>query len=202
MYWYIILGISSGYLLGSIPFGYLLARLWKKIDIRQYGSGNIGATNIWRTLGPLPGVMVLLADMAKGALAVILARQLASGDMLVATELAAAAGALMGHGASIFLRFKGGKIVATGAGIIFILSPLTGLIGLVLFIITVSVTRYVSAGSIVAALTVPVCFYLFQLHTTYLTFAILVAGYALFKHRSNIKRIILGTEYKIGEKPK
>lgn len=202
MYWYVILALSSGYLLGSIPFGYIIAKLWKGIDIRQCGSGNIGATNVWRNLGVAPGIMVLLADMGKGALAVILARHLASGDVQVAAELAAAVGALMGHGASLFLRFKGGKIVATGAGIIFTFSPLTGLIALILFISTVKITHYVSAGSIVAAITVPVCFYLFRMDTPYLVFAVLVASYAIFKHRSNIKRIISGTEFKIGDKPK
>lgn len=202
MFLYIILALAIGYLLGSIPSGYILAKLWKGIDIREYGSGNIGATNVYRTLGLAPGVLVLLADMAKGAIPILLVRYFTDGDVQVVAELAAAVGALAGHGASLFLRFKGGKIVATGAGVIFTFSPLTGLIGLVLFIITVATTRYVSAGSIVAAATVPVCFYLFQLGTPYLVFAVLVASYAIFKHRSNIKRIISGTEFKIGEKPK
>jgi glycerol-3-phosphate acyltransferase PlsY len=194
--------LLAGYLLGSIPSGYLLAKYWKGIDIRQYGSGNIGATNVWRTLGVAPGVMVLVADMAKGIAAVLVARYTIAGDVQAFAELAAAVGALLGHSASVFLKFKGGKIVATGGGIIFVLSPLTGVIALTLLIVTVATTRYVSAGSIVAALSIPIAFYFLHLDLPYLIFGIAVAALVVFKHRSNIKRLWSGTEYKIGQKPK
>ncbi|MEG6616242.1 glycerol-3-phosphate 1-O-acyltransferase PlsY [Peptococcaceae bacterium 1198_IL3148] len=198
----VIIVLVVGYLLGSIPSGYILAKLWRGIDIRQYGSGNIGATNIYRTLGVAPGILVLLADMAKGIAAVLAARYIASGDIQAIAELSAAVGALLGHSASIFLKFKGGKIVATGGGIIFVISPLTGLIALVLLIATVAITRYVSAGSMVAALSIPIAFYLLNLDLPYLIFGIAVAALVIYKHRSNIKRIFSGTEYKIGQKPK
>lgn len=197
MYKYVILTFILGYLLGSIPSGYLLARYWKGIDIRQYGSGNIGATNVFRTLGVVPGVIVLLADMAKGVTAVLLARYIVDGTSV---ELAAAVGALLGHSAPIFLKFKGGKIVATGAGIIFVISPLSGLIGLVLFIASVAITRYVSVGSMLAAVSIPVSFYFLKLSKPYIIFAVVVAVFAIYKHRSNIKRLISGTELKISQK--
>lgn len=202
MYLDVSLCLLAGYLLGSIPSGYLLAKYWKGIDIRQYGSGNIGATNVWRTLGVAPGVMVLVADMAKGIAAVLVARYTIAGDVQAFAELAAAVGALLGHSASVFLKFKGGKIVATGGGIIFVLSPLTGVIALTLLIVTVATTRYVSAGSIVAALSIPIAFYFLHLDLPYLIFGIAVAALVVFKHRSNIKRLWSGTEYKIGQKPK
>lgn len=193
----IIISLLMGYLIGSIPWGYLLARLWKGIDIRQHGSGNIGATNIWRTLGPGPGIIVLLLDMAKGVAAVLLAKHFLGGANI---ELVAAIGALLGHGYPAFLKFKGGKIIATGAGTIFALSPISGLIGLVLFIGSVVITRYVSVGSMMAAVSVPVSFYLLGMEMPYLLFGGVVASFALYKHRANIKRIISGTEFRFGEK--
>nr|WP_031516269.1 glycerol-3-phosphate 1-O-acyltransferase PlsY [Desulfofalx alkaliphila] len=192
-----IIGFLVGYLLGSIPFGYLLARLWKGIDIRSYGSGNIGATNVWRTLGTVPGLIVLLLDMAKGAAAVLLATSFLDGTFSV---LAAAVGALLGHGYPVFLKFKGGKIIATGAGIVFALSPLSGIIGLILFIGSIAITRYVSVGSMMAAISVPLSFYWLDLELPFVVFGLLAAVFAIYKHRSNIKRIINGTEFKCGQK--
>ncbi|MBO8137216.1 MAG: glycerol-3-phosphate 1-O-acyltransferase PlsY [Desulfotomaculum sp.] len=192
----ILLNFIIAYLLGSFPTGYILARVWKGIDIREYGSGNIGATNVWRTLGILPGIIVLLGDMAKGFAAILSAWQFGG----AAFELTAAVGALLGHSYPLFLKFKGGKIIATGAGIIFTISPWSGLIGLLLFIVTLAVTRYVSLSSMVAALSIPVTFYLFNFSPPYVIFAVLVAVFAVYKHRSNIKRLISGTEFKIGQK--
>ncbi|MTI79326.1 MAG: glycerol-3-phosphate 1-O-acyltransferase PlsY [Firmicutes bacterium] len=196
MFTYILISLIIAYLLGSIPTGFLLARYWKGIDIRQYGSGNIGATNVWRTLGVMPGIIALLGDVAKGVAAILVARYFGG----TSVELTAAIGALLGHSYPVFLNFKGGKIIATGAGIIFSFSPMSGLIALALFIATVGLTRYVSLASIVAAITIPVCFYLFKLDTPYFVFAVMVASFAIFKHRSNIKRLISGNEYKVGQK--
>ncbi|MBM7854632.1 glycerol-3-phosphate acyltransferase PlsY [Desulfohalotomaculum tongense] len=192
----IIISLIIGYLLGSVPTGYLLARCWKGIDIRQYGSGNIGATNVWRTLGAAPGLVVLLIDMAKGAAAVLIARYFGG----TGAELAAAVGALLGHSYPLFLKFRGGKIIATGAGIIFTISPLSGLVGLVLFASAVILTRYVSVASMTAAVSIPVSFYLLHMERPYIVFAAAVAAFAIYKHRSNIKRLITGTEFKIGQK--
>lgn len=192
---FILLTGLIGYLLGSIPSGYLLARYWSGVDIRQHGSGNIGATNVWRTLGKVPGIIVLICDMGKGIAAVLLARHITGGGTEL--ELVAAAGVLLGHSYPVFLKFKGGKVVATGAGVIFAFSALAGLIGLILFAGAVALTRYVSVGSMMAAISIPISFALLGLAWPYLIFAILVAGFVGYKHRPNIKRLIAGTELKI-----
>lgn len=182
------------YLIGSVPFGYLISRYVYGIDIRQCGSGNIGATNVYRTLGKVPGIIVLMLDACKGVLAVLIARYVLGDDV---SQVIVATGAILGHAYSVFLKFKGGKVVATGAGVIFTFSPVAGLIALFLFILSVVVTRYVSVGSMTAAISIPVSFYLLDMKTPYLVFAVLVAVFVIYKHRTNIKRLLLRTEHKI-----
>ncbi len=186
------LAIVISYLIGSIPFGYLLARL-KGIDIMELGSGNIGATNVWRNLGPVPGLAVLLLDMGKGAFAVWLGKYLGG----IETELLAAVAVLFGHSWSVFLRFKGGKMIATGGGVVLAMSPVLILVCLVVWLTTVAVTRYVSLGSILAAVSIPVTMVIINMSSWHISFGIAMAVLAIYKHRANISRILDGTEFKV-----
>ncbi|MFZ5649597.1 MAG: glycerol-3-phosphate 1-O-acyltransferase PlsY [Bacillota bacterium] len=188
----LVLSLISSYLIGSLPFGYIVARM-KGVDIRQHGSGNIGATNVWRTLGPGPGLLVLGLDALKGAAAVFIGRQAG----MEGAELLAGMAALLGHAFPIYLGFKGGKIIAAGAGVMLALAPPVLLIALLVFITAVLVSRYVSLGSILAATSVPVLLTLFNYNWMYISFGGAVCLFALLKHIPNIKRIIQGTESKI-----
>ncbi len=190
----IILAVIIGYLIGSIPFGYLLARL-KGLDITEHGSGNIGATNVWRNLGPAPGLAVLLLDMGKGAAAVLIGRSLGG----IETELPAAAAALCGHSWSVFLRFKGGKMIATGGGIFLAMAPVTVLVGLIVWLITVAISRYVSLASMLAAVSIPVTMAVIKMSPWHIAFGAGVAAVAVYKHRANIKRLLDGTEFKVSK---
>ncbi|GAB6182203.1 glycerol-3-phosphate 1-O-acyltransferase PlsY [Desulfotomaculum defluvii] len=189
--------IVGAYLIGSIPFGFLLARLWKGIDIRQYGSGNIGATNVWRTLGKVPGLIVLILDMIKGISAVLLAKQLENTDIIV---MGAALAVMAGHSWPLWLKFKGGKIIATGAGAILALAPIPLILAFLVWLITVGISRYVSLGSILGAISLPFWMAILNQNKSYLFFSLVVAFFAVWKHAANIRRIINGTEFKIGHK--
>lgn len=186
------MSLISSYLIGSLPFGYILARI-KGVDIRQHGSGNIGATNVWRTLGPGPGLLVLGLDALKGAVPVFIGRQAG----MEGAELLTGMAALLGHAFPIYLGFKGGKIIATGAGVMLALAPPVLLMALLVFIAAVLVSRYVSLGSILAATSVPVLMTLFNYNWMYISFGGAVCLFALLKHIPNIKRIFQGTESKI-----
>ncbi len=182
------------YLLGSVPNGLLLCRAIWHIDIREHGSRNIGATNVYRTLGKGPGALVFALDFLKGFLAVYIAM------LLVGTPLSMVLGgiaAILGHSASVFLRFKGGKGVATGLGVIAMLMPaVTGVVFLA-WLVIVLVTRYVSLGSIVGAALVPVLAFLFDCPTEYTVFGVLAAVLVIVRHHTNITRLLNGTESKI-----
>ncbi|MFZ5648835.1 MAG: glycerol-3-phosphate 1-O-acyltransferase PlsY [Bacillota bacterium] len=186
------LSLISSYLIGSIPFGYIVARI-KGVDIRQHGSGNIGATNVWRILGPGLGLLVLFLDALKGAVPVIIGRQVG----IEGAELLAGMAALLGHAFPIYLGFKGGKIIATGAGVMLALAPLVLLIAFLVFASVVLVSRYVSLGSVLAAASVPVLLTLFQYNWMYILFGGAICLIAVLKHIPNIKRLIQGTESKI-----
>jgi len=216
---WITLTVIAAYLVGSIPFG-LLAGLWVKgIDIRQHGSRNIGATNAARVLGTPWFFVVLLLDGLKGAAPCIAAGFLsaqAGADLVIA----AAVGALLGHFFSIYLRFKGGKGVATGLGVILVMTalpagsiapgwPLPGLCALVVFGGALLLTRIVSASSIIAALSVPALYVLWldeaALEPPLLwrfVFLTAVAVFVVFKHRGNVARIMSGKEPRLGDKKK
>lgn len=187
---------AFSYLIGSIPFSYLIARACKGVDIRQTGSGNVGATNVWRTAGPAAGMAALAADAAKGVAAVFLARSL-GGPSLVAL---AAAAVLAGHSWPVFLGFKGGKMIATAAGVVLAISPPTLCAVLVIWLLVLAASRYVSLSSITAAVSLPVVMVFFKLERPYIWLGVFAAAFAVLKHLSNIKRIAAGTEPRVGEK--
>ncbi|WP_347491453.1 glycerol-3-phosphate 1-O-acyltransferase PlsY [Desulfoscipio sp. XC116] len=191
---YTLLAVVISYLIGSIPVGVLVART-KGINIMEHGSGNIGATNVWRNMGPGYGLLVLGLDMAKGVAAVLTGRCCGG----VETELLAAFGALCGHSWSLFLRFRGGKIVATGAGVLLAISPLATLVALVVLLTTLGISRFVSLSSMTAAISVPVAMIILDMDRLYIIFGIILMVFVIYKHRSNIKRILSGTEYKVGK---
>lgn len=189
-----LLALLLSYLLGSIPNGLWLCRALWHVDLRQHGSHNIGATNAWRTLGKGPGFLVFFLDMLKGLLAVWL------GGMLVGTPLVmilCGVLAIVGHSLSLFLRFHGGKGVATGLGVILMLMPKVTVIVFLVWLLLVLATRYVSLGSIVAAALVPVLALVFGYPALYVVFGVLAAALIIVRHRSNITRLLNGTENRI-----
>lgn len=191
----LFLYIAASYLIGSIPFGFITARI-KGIDIRKHGSGNIGATNVWRTMGPSYGLAVLVLDAAKGAAAVYIGRQAGIDGFELLTGIAA----LLGHAFPVYLGFKGGKIIATGAGVLLALAPPVLLTALGIFLIVVLISRYVSLGSICAALSVPLSMFLLHYSAKYFFFGLIVCLFAILKHIPNIKRLFTGTESRISFK--
>ncbi len=189
-----LLALLLSYLLGSIPNGLWLCRALWHVDLRQHGSHNIGATNAWRTLGKGPGFLVFFLDMLKGLLAVWL------GEMLVGTPLVmilCGVLAIVGHSLSLFLRLHGGKGVATGLGVILMLMPKVTVIVFLVWLLLVLATRYVSLGSIVAAALVPVLALVFGYPALYVAFGVLAAALIIVRHRSNITRLLNGTENRI-----
>ena len=182
------------YVLGSIPNGLWLGKALWHTDLREHGSHNIGATNAWRTLGKGPGFLIFLLDFLKGLLSVYIA------SALVGTPLAmvlAAIFAIVGHSASLFMGFKGGKGVATGLGVLSMLMPQVTLIVFLVWLALVKITGYVSLGSIVAAACVPVLAYAFGAPVEYLVFGVAAAILIVVRHKANISRLLSGTESKI-----
>ncbi|NIP99994.1 MAG: glycerol-3-phosphate 1-O-acyltransferase PlsY [Nitrospinaceae bacterium] len=185
----LFLGIVA-YLLGSIPFGVLLARM-QNIDLRAHGSGNIGATNAARILGKKIGLFTLLGDVAKGFLAVYLAHRILGSPLETAF---AGLAAFLGHLYSIFLRFQGGKGVATALGIFLFLMPAATLSAAVVFAIALAASQHVSVGSILASLFLPLFGILYDSHPAALSVSVLVALLIFHKHRENLQRILTGEE--------
>ncbi len=184
--------IVVAYLLGSIPFAYLAGRM-RGIDIRTVGSKNVGATNVFRTLGKGIGIAVMVLDIAKGAAGVLIAQALTEPHW----PLAAAAAAILGHVFPVWLRFKGGKGVATAGGAILALTPVPALIVLVLWFVVVVATRYVSLGSILAAIAFPPLLVAFREPWPTLVFGTAAAAVVVFRHRGNIARLRSGTELRL-----
>jgi len=197
----LILFIFS-YLLGAVPFGYLVGKL-KKIDIRQYGSKNIGATNVYRTIGKISGIVVLLLDLSKGLIPILIAKYLFLEELIINKELVeimAGLWAVVGHNWPVYLKFKGGKGVATSVGVFIGLAPLAMVICALLFAIVVTIWRYISLGSIVIALSLPLLIYCLGYGIYLLCFSILVGIFIIFRHIPNIKRLFSKTENKFGQK--
>ncbi len=186
--------LVGAYLLGSIPFGYIIVKLTSGVDVRRVGSGNIGATNVLRASSRWAAIVTLLLDGAKGYAAVALARLLIE-DPSRTWEAAAAAAAISGHIFTIFLRFRGGKGVATGCGAFLAIAPRAVLATLVLFVIVVALSRYVSLGSIVATAAFPLWLHFYSEPTPVLIGGIIGAALIIAKHHANIRRLIEGTEH-------
>jgi glycerol-3-phosphate acyltransferase PlsY len=186
----LLLWIAGAYLLGSIPTGLLLGKLYG-IDVRKEGSGNIGATNLYRTAGRKVGIITLLGDCLKGMVPVLLAWKLGYSEPMQAWIGLAA---FCGHVFSIFLLFKGGKGVATALGVYLALDPLALLGALAVFVILVAIWRYISLGSIVAAAIMPFFIYLRPHSTELLLATALISAIVIIKHYANISRIVAGTE--------
>jgi acyl phosphate:glycerol-3-phosphate acyltransferase len=189
-----IVAVIVAYLIGSIPFGYLIVRGKIGADIRQTGSGGTGATNVSRRAGKVAGVLTLLLDATKGSAAVLIAKTVSGDDWIIA---AAAIAVLVGHIFPVWLGFRGGKGVATGAGVFLVLAPVALLLAGIIFLAIVVLTRYVSLGSIVAAATIPLFVWLRSDSRSLLTAAILGALLIVFAHRGNIGRLAHGTESQI-----
>lgn len=196
----VALALVACYLLGSVPFGFITGRLLG-VDVRRHGSGNIGATNVLRVVGPAAAVPVLLLDAGKGIAAVYLGRALAPGlDPAWAGTLAGMA-AIAGHNWSVFLGFKGGKGVATSAGVAAVLIPRFVLAGLVVFLATILITRYVSLGSLLAAAVTAVYVLVAPAPVPLKFFGVAGALFIIVRHRANIKRLMTGQESRLGQKP-
>lgn len=186
---------AGSYLLGSLPFGLWVAKRLKGIDIRQMGSGNIGATNVGRVCGPVAGSFVFALDVLKGLLPPIIARAL---NLESHWQILCALLAMLGHTCSIWLKFKGGKGIATGLGTFLGTAPPVGGIALALWVLVVLVTRYISIASMLAAIALPVLTPFFYPNDPYrLAFALVACLIANYKHLPNLKRLRAGTEPKI-----
>jgi len=190
---------ALGYLMGSVPFGYILTRLFAGRDIRREGSGNIGATNVSRTLGWKGGLATMVLDVAKGAVPVALAAHFNPHPL--AAGLAGLA-AVLGHCYPLFLGFKGGKAVATSLGVFLVLAPLPCLAAAGIFILVISLTRFVSLGSILAAVSFPFLLLLFRKPEPTAVMAACIAGLIVWRHRENIGRLVRREERKFSLRKK
>ncbi len=190
----LFLACVASYLIGSIPNGLIFGKLFWGVDLREHGSHNIGATNAWRTLGKGPGFLIFFLDFLKGVCGVYL------GSLTDSSPTSLVLGGLMaivGHSCSLFLRFKGGKGVATGLGVIAMLMPKTTILIFLLWFLLVYFTGYVSLGSVVAASFVPFLAWWGHEPEAYIVFGITAAIFVIYRHKTNIQRLLAGTESKI-----
>ena len=194
-----LLLLAIGYLLGAIPSGYLAGRWLKGIDLRDCGSGSTGATNVLRNVGKGPALLVFLLDVGKGALAVLLAKSVGLNDWV---QVLAGLAALAGHIWPVWLGWKGGKAVATGLGMFLGLAWPVGLASFGLFMATISLSRIVSLASVVAAIGLPVLMLVAGNSSAYVVVSLVASSMVIWRHRSNIQRLMAGTEPRIGQKQK
>ncbi len=190
--WYILIAII-GYFLGNISSSYLVGKLMGKVDVREHGSGNLGATNVYRVLGFKAGVIVFLADTLKGLLATLIGLWI-KGDV---GGLIGGIAAVAGHNWPFLLEFKGGKGIATSFGSIVILFPLISLILLIVEVLVIAFTGYVSLASITVAVLFPILVIAFRYSIKHIIGALILAILAIYRHRSNISRLLKGQENKI-----
>jgi len=190
---FIVLGLLIGsYLLGSIPNGYIICKL-KKVDLRKIGSGNIGATNVYRALGFKWAALAGLLDVLKGVLPTLLAVQILESEILF---LVVGMAAVAGHNWSVFMGFKGGRGVATTGGVVLVLMPWISLFVVIIWAVIVKLTRYVSLGSISAAVVFPILAGIFA-PLPYFIFTVILAAGIIFQHKPNIKRLLAGKENRV-----
>jgi len=194
-----IFKIIFSFLIGSFPTGYIVTKLIKKTDIRKEGSGNIGATNVWRVVGKIPGIFVLIVDILKGYLVVkylSIYGPISSYFSNLEEKLILGFSVILGHVFSIFLKFKGGKGVATTAGVLFALEPKLFFACLIIWFLVFLLFGYVSLASIITAVVFPILLVIIAYPFSFILFGILLALLVSFKHLSNIRRLILGKEPK------
>jgi len=193
--------IALGYLIGSVPTGLMLVRWLAGTDIRDHGSGNMGTVNVLRVAGPAVAAIVLVADMLKGFVPVWLAIDRGAGSWII---VLCGLAAIAGHNWSVFLRFRGGRGIATSFGVLLGLSLKVALIAAAVWIIVVALTRYSSLGSLLAVISVPVALWRTGASDAYVVFGVIAAVFAVIRHRSNIERLMRGTERRITdrERPK
>ncbi len=189
-----VVAAAISYLLGSIPNGLILGKAIWGVDLRQHGSKNIGATNAWRTIGKAGGISIFALDFLKGAVSAYLGLHLGGSEL---AGVLCGILAIAGHSWSVFLAFKGGKGVATGLGVIAALMPMVTLIVFAVWFAIVYFTGYVSLGSIIGAALVPILTLFFGLHTEFLILGLIAAVFIIYRHKSNIERLLNGTESKI-----
>ncbi len=199
-----ILIVLAAYLVGSVPFGYLAGKLIKRVDLRQQGSKNVGATNVFRVVGTLPAIVVLFLDICKGFLSIHLPGLFQldgsvgiSPQTFTLLTILAGLAAIAGHNWTIFLKFRGGKGVATGCGVSLGLAPFPALVSLAIFVVVTGLTRYVSLGSMFAVLAFPLNCLLFRESLILVYFGAIVALVIIVRHKANIKRLIAGTENRL-----
>lgn len=204
-----IIVIILSYLLGSIPFGVIIGRIWKGIDIRDFGSKSAGFTNVHRVIGTAPAIIVLVLDIAKGMIAVLLVAHINLGATrmnLIDLEVIAGALVIVGHVFPVFFGFRGGKGIATGLGVLWSIIPVEVSLALMLFLIIVAITRYISLGSLSASIFILLALvfekYYLKTEVPSLLFIMIVflTAFIFYNHRSNIKRLLNGTESKFGRK--
>ena len=189
-----VVAAAISYILGSIPNGLILGKAIWGVDLRQHGSKNIGATNAWRTIGKAGGISIFALDFLKGAISAYLGLHLGGSEL---AGVLCGILAIAGHSWSVFLAFKGGKGVATGLGVIAALMPEVTLIVFAVWFAIVYFTGYVSLGSIVGAALVPILTPFFGLPTEFLLLGLIAAVFIIYRHKSNIERLLNGTESKI-----
>lgn len=189
-----LLGFVLGHVCGSVPSGLWLVQAFHGIDIRNYGSKNIGTTNVFRTVGPKTAVLVLIADAFKGILAVGIMSYFFHNPLL---DVFTALGALLGHNYSLFLGFKGGKGVATALGLLIFMMPKVAVTSFGIWLVCVLLTRYVSLGSIMAAIFTPPLAWYLGYPSAYVIFSVVAAFFVVLRHKENIHRLLTGTESKI-----
>lgn len=189
-----LLGFVLGHVCGSVPSGLWLVQAFHGIDIRNYGSKNIGTTNVFRIVGPKTAVLVLIADAFKGILAVGIMSYFFHNPLL---DVVTALGALLGHNYSLFLGFKGGKGVATALGLLIFMMPKVAVASFGIWLVCVLLTRYVSLGSIMAAIFAPPLAWYLGYPSAYVIFSVIAAFFVVLRHKENIHRLLTGTESKI-----
>ena len=203
--------IILSYLLGSIPFGLIISKLFKGIDIREYGSKSAGFTNVFRVIGILPAIIVLVLDIGKGVVGVLLASQISLNQVPlnpILIQLIAGIFVILGHIFPVFADFRGGKGVATTAGVFLALLPSEFILVLIIFLVTVAFTRYISLGSLLASFCLPLVLILERycikkpVPIELIIITLILCFLIFYTHRQNIKRLLNGTENKFGEKSK
>jgi glycerol-3-phosphate acyltransferase PlsY len=190
-----VVGVVLAYLIGSVPFALLVARKWGAKDLRRVGSGNLGAANVLRASGVTAGVLVALLDVGKGVAGVLVAARL---DGSNATPAVAGLAAIVGHIYPVWLRFRGGKGVATACGVFAALAPVALPLALAVFLLSAWLTKYISVGSVLASAALPPIAYAMGTPTPIVIAASAAAVLIVFRHRSNLARVWLGTERRIG----